>query len=157
MARINLSIPDGIKQEMDGIQGVNWSSVAAEAFQDVVARNKHRGDSMSEIKERLMASKAKFEKDMIETGETYGRDWAKDDAEYVELLKLQKQERYPETLEELFCHIADEPTDNYAYRDFLETIFGHTWEHDSQKYDVAPFCKGFVEGALALFDEAMAA
>lgn len=157
MARINLSIPDGIKQEMDGIDGVNWSSVAADAFQEVITRNKPRGDSMNEIKERLMASKARYEKEMTETGEGYGRDWAKNDAEYEELLRLQKCENYPEALSELFWMIADSQEDSSSQRDFLEAVFGDSWSADASKYDNPHFCEGFAKGALALFDEAMAA
>ena len=157
MARINLSIPDGIKQEMDGIDGINWSSVAAEAFQEVITRNKPRGDSMNEIKERLMASKARYEKEMMETGETYGRDWAKESAEYEDLLRLRKSEASPESVRELVEQIVDDPTDGYDFNETLRLIFGHFWETEFQKYDNPHFCAGFVKGALDLLEEAMAA
>ena len=157
MAKINLSIPDGMKQEMEEISGMNWSAVAAEAFQEVIHRHNFNGENMNEVKERLLASKAKFEKEMTEAGETSGRDWAKEVAEYGQIALLEKVKDYPGDLDALFALIADDPSDSYEKSDFFETIFGDTWESDSSKHDNPQFCEGFVKGALALFKEAMAA
>lgn len=157
MARINLSIPDGMKQQMDEISGVSWSSVAAVAFEKFITQHKTRGDSMSEVKERLLASKARYEAEMIETGESYGRDWGKNEAEYEQLLSLQKSEEYPESFRELFGLVADDPNDGYEYEGFLASVFGHEWRGDVEKYDNPQFCEGFVKGAVELFKEAMAA
>lgn len=112
---------------------------------------------MSNDKNRLQESKAKFENEMIDSGESYGRDWAKDHAEYADLLRLQKARQNPASLRDLFELVSSDPANSFDYDDFLRSIFGHPWEDLHEDRDNPQFCEGFVKGALALFREAMAA
>lgn len=112
---------------------------------------------MSNVKNRLQESKAKFEHEMIDSGESYGRDWAKDHAEYADLLRLKRSEPNPASLRDLFELVSGDLANSFDYDDFLRSIFGHPWEDLHEGLDNSQFCEGFVKGALALFREAMAA
>ena len=146
MAKINLSIPDDTKTDMDAIHDANWSAVALSAFSTVIARNKFRGNSMQDYKGRLIASKARIDKEMFDSGVDCGRKWAKDAAEYDGLGRLCESEDTPKSIAELLKILRSDDTLHFT----LEESF------DLADIDNPSFCKGFVKGALAVFSEVFA-
>ncbi len=66
MARMNISIPDSLKDEMDELSSVNWSALAAEVFGREV-RKSREVDAMNteQVVERLRASYEEVEADFL--------------------------------------------------------------------------------------------
>ena len=92
MARVSIYVPDELKARMDQAgDAINWSEIARPAFQAALAAYEHRkGQTMSTAVERLRASKQEYEQEESTSGEDAGRAWAKDDAEYGELVAISK-------------------------------------------------------------------
>jgi hypothetical protein len=89
MARINVSVPDGLKERMSALDDrVNWSEVAQAAFEREVSIRALSGDSMDNVIERLRASKAEFEDSERQGGMKDGLAWAKSSASYKDLRAL---------------------------------------------------------------------
>ena len=86
MARMNISIPDQLKDKMDAIGSVNWSALAAEVFERQV-RKSRKVDAMNieQIYERLEASYEESEVAVGEEGHMAGVSWASETAEAMEL------------------------------------------------------------------------
>lgn len=86
MARINLSIPDDLKESMDNLKDVNWSEVAREAFQTAVTIHSLRSSNMEQAGiERLRASKKSNEERQRAEGVQFGKNYALEHAGYDEL------------------------------------------------------------------------
>jgi hypothetical protein len=89
MARINLSLPDALKDQLDAEAGVNWSAVAQHAFEwELEQRSWMKMDGLQQNIERLRASKAKAAGEDFEAGKVSGRRWALESAEWRELHNL---------------------------------------------------------------------
>ncbi len=86
MARMNISIPDQLKDKMDAIGSVNWSALAAEVFERQV-RKSRKVDAMNieQVYERLEASYEESEVAVQEEGYMAGVSWASKTAEAMEL------------------------------------------------------------------------
>ncbi len=146
MARINISIPDQLKAEMDALNWVNWSALAKETF-DRECRKQRRIDPMNTdlVVERLRASYEGNKAEEEAEGYEAGVDWASQTAEYSELLWLEKNENATEALHDWL--ITDNPFNNNYY---YATEF---WE-GAVNLDGCPsleFVTGFVKGALAVW------
>jgi uncharacterized protein YukE len=76
MAKINLSIPDELKAQMDALPSRQWSGVAARAFSYEVKKQTLKGENMTEAIERLLASKEEVDNRDYDKGEAAGRNWA---------------------------------------------------------------------------------
>lgn len=88
MARMNISIPDELKTEMD-VKGesVNWSRIAQNAFEKEIRtmEARQRVENIEGAVTRLQASKVVAGLDAAEKGKAIGREWAMQDADYVQL------------------------------------------------------------------------
>ena len=89
MAKLNLYVPDDLKKRMDAVSDVNWSDITRPALLSALATlEQHRSPDMSTTIERLRASKAEsLKRDELE-GQTHGREWAEQHADYDELRRL---------------------------------------------------------------------
>jgi post-segregation antitoxin (ccd killing protein) len=88
MARINLSIPDNIKAEMDALD-VNWSEVARAAFdRELQIRKSIRIENMNDVIERLRISKASAEGLDKASGRKAGQLWAQKHASFRHLRRI---------------------------------------------------------------------
>lgn len=158
MARMNISIPDDVKSDIDGISGINWSAVATEAFRSVVLNHKAKVTDMNAVVDRLRACKQRYETEEKQFGEEYGRKWAAETAEFEELTKLDDLTEIPQELDDLYDLISpkvgNHPRANLVRdvgrSEFLESVFVNDdpWSHDNPE-----FCAGFVDGALSVFNE----
>ncbi|WP_147306463.1 hypothetical protein [Methylovirgula sp. 4M-Z18] len=92
MARMSISVPETLKEEMDAIgDKENWSGLAQSAFQSVVFSHKSRkNQDMEAVIERLRASKAQAIADDIAEGKQDGRNWAAHTASYREIKRTIK-------------------------------------------------------------------
>ena len=169
--RTTISVHPDIKDQMDAVQEeVNWSAVASRAFENQlaeIAARKEKKD-MKDIVTRLRASKRQAEDAQYKAGSEAGREWAGDTAEADDLQRLERwadHTRNDEDWDALFAqgnsrdgeiaeHVvsaiwADEEPDYYSVKEFWEQALGD----DTSAKDDPSFVKGFVEGALALWDE----
>lgn len=156
MATIRLSLPDEVAQEMDEFKEhsssrINWSAIALDAFRDYMNSNRTYGENMEEVRERLLSSKARYEKELLDSGLEHGREWAKSFAEYEELERLSKAEDTPECFPDLFGLVSP-GGDGDDYGEFIRLTVGE----NLQEFDKEAFCKGFANGATEIFREAMA-
>lgn len=151
MAQMNVYLPDELRAEMDAV-GNSWSQVARRAFEAEVARRKIRkglGD-MSDVVERLRKSKERHERWNEDEGKSAGAEWAKTRAEYSQLLALESADERSWADEcgdlcvQLFRVVGD--PDYEDFRDWAGGLFGAEQPNNA-------FIRGFVEGALEVFDE----
>ncbi len=91
MPKISIYVPDDMKARMDNAdERGNWSGIAQQAFDlelthlEAVKEIK----TMTDVVERLRASKQKSTKSSHGDGRTAGREWAMHSAEYNELRRV---------------------------------------------------------------------
>lgn len=163
MARTTISLPDGLKAEMDkAADDANWSAIAADAFRSELNRIKARnaalkGKPMQAAIERLKASKQEYEQEAKERGHDAGVEWARDEADYGELKTLALNWEGVSSCETndalgapgVFLRLIGRDCDRSEINDFWD---GLGLEDDSDKYS-AEWWDGFVAGALKIFEE----
>src|SRR5258705_7140093 len=77
MARINVSVPDSLKERMSALDArVNWSEVAQTAFEREIVKHNFEVENMEQVIERLRVSKGEYEASENERGRKDGCDWA---------------------------------------------------------------------------------
>jgi hypothetical protein len=169
--RTTISIPAKLKRRMDEVtEPINWSALAAEAFQDklaAIAAQKKEG-VMTNVLERLRASKRKSESADYQNGYALGKEWAEQSAEASELQRLEElhdklvdQPQFDwddyfneggsaySTDERLYFEInPDDDSDRKAADDFWECAAGDALQKAANK---SAFLKGFAEGAIDLW------
>jgi arginine/lysine/ornithine decarboxylase len=91
MPKVSIYVPDDMKARMDAAgERANWSAIAQRAFDvelfhiDAIKEIK----TMTDVIDRLRASKEKFIQGELADGKKCGIDWAKKHAEYDELRVL---------------------------------------------------------------------
>ena len=135
---------------------VDWSNVAAAAFAEFIAKNRILRDlnDFGSAVERLRASKRRHVETAAEYWKSFGRRWAKVEAEYIQLLRLSssyvhdvQMEGWPIFEEHLLtagqqlCEILD-PGGNLH----PDEVFGEQWtEIDKDIPAVKQFCDGAAE------------
>ena len=158
--RMNISVPDDLKERMDAVrEEVNWSALACRAFETKlgeVAASKQR-KSMKDVVDRLRASKQASDTDLRKAGQEVGREWAKDSAEAIELEQLARvadhilhpTDPYMDG-EARIVHRAIDPDEvSGNYHDFWENILG---ERNDIRVASRDFVCGFVEGAVEIWE-----
>jgi hypothetical protein len=141
-ARINLSIPDELKERMDKLTNVNWSKVAQEAFETKSTIVELRSQNMNQEAGllRLRASRGnQTEHDRAE-GLALGKDWALNQAEFEEVSRVVKLAEGEQqiTAEAVNWAICDNDQNNF------EDVFDDANASDAM-------AEGFVEGAKEIF------
>lgn len=91
---MNITVPQGLKERMDRIDGVNWSEVARTAFLRKLAQLEAQKDepTMEEVMARLLATREECEEKAMADGEALGRQWAKKVATWDGLEALADEE-----------------------------------------------------------------
>jgi hypothetical protein len=168
MARINVSISDDLKCRMDEVEdeGVNWSALAAQAFESKLAElvTQRGARSLREVIARLRAAKYKDRHGASARGRAAGIAWASNVA----------QPEHLETLDELVNsggedYFADAPDQDYppAERFYYEVIEPdhegdrrvalRWWSQNFEGLDESGPCgtdvTGFAEGALTIWEQ----
>lgn len=155
MPRVTLYVPDDLKARMDETgEAMNWSAIAQRAFTEAIATQAVRKDNsdMTSVVERLRASKERVEATQLELGKTSGNRWAKEEAEYDELERIAEFDETGEddpdveTLQRLI-----DPTG-----EMIATSYGSWfvfWEKYGHRDPTDAFARGFVEGAIEVYDE----
>ena len=168
MARINVSISDELKSRMDEVEdeGVNWSALAAQAFEAKLAElvTKRGARNMRDVIARMRALKYKRGRGDRSRGREAGIVWAKNAAEPDQLERL--DDLINSAGEDYF---AEDPDQDYtpAERFYYEVIepdhegkrriamewwlrnFASTGEAGPLSSDV----EGFAEGAMEVWQQ----
>jgi hypothetical protein len=164
-ARTTITVPADLKARMEVVaETVNWSAIACSAFEQKLGEiTKRKGaKDMKEVIDRLRASKQKHESDQYKEGHEAGREWAKNEAEAGELIRLEKlhdacspaewgqffwtSDRDAYGAAELFVFKIwpDDDGDRDAARNFWDGQ-GH------EEYPDDDFVRAFAEGALEIW------
>jgi hypothetical protein len=107
MATMNISLPDELKERMEGIAGVKWSRVAAEAFEREVNSRTLKGNDMQAAIERLKTSRVKVEETDRQSGIECGKSWAMKDAEWDQLVAVAELDEASLSAGLLFQQLAE--------------------------------------------------
>ena len=172
MAKMTIYVPDDLKRRMDEVEGVNWSPLACRAFESKLAEiiSQRGAKNMSDVVSRLKASKAKTTDEAMLRGQQAGKAWASDLAEAVELLRLEDWSTSDHGGWSWQDHFLSSDDSNSAFghdHQLAEFISGEDLDRsDGNRFWVVAlgdgsredrnsgsFLVGFVEGALAVWDE----
>lgn len=170
--RMNISVPDTLKQRMDSLPDEhkpNWSALAVRAFENYLAElaTKRKADDMESVIDRLRASAREEDDQDTKAGRDAGQRWAKQSAEAVELRRLETaidpqleggwgfvdSEYSAYHSAEAFVFIID--PDNEGVRG----VVGLFWQGqvDEEKYALeypsSAFVQGFAEGAMEVWQQ----
>ena len=169
-----ISLPPGLQKRMAKYPEVNWSSVAAEAFEKRLNELSQQKEvkAMAGMIERLRASKERAISENYTAGRNAGEEWAEKAAEFAELQRLEKfmvedQQRGGQLL-------ATSESSNFTSGDVLASAVMTTAEANQQAtpeeieefWDIAigpgeeqeeqrandDFVRGFADGALSAFN-----
>lgn len=157
---MSISIPDGLKAKMKAIsEPMNWSAIAAKAFEDELKRvsQRDRERDVMEVIERLDPSYIDGESLVYQSGFSLGEGWARDEADATDLQRLDKHAAamgsniyrdYEEPNALAKQIIGDENAHAGDVDDWWSAVLGESlesiWEPE--------FVRGFVEGALAVWE-----
>jgi hypothetical protein len=152
MARINLSIPDELKDQMDQWPEVNWSKVAQDAFSIQVEIQSLKGKSIQDAGiARLRAQREQNGEKLFAEGVAIGKEWALDRSSYDELERVAKLAEAIEQDAEIdalglaraYCNEDCNRSDTNA---LMEDLFGR------EEPDEA-LIRGFIEGAAEVLNK----
>jgi hypothetical protein len=150
MARINISIPDELKEEMDLYGSVNWSKFAKDAFTSQVNILKLRGKNMHAAGlERLCISRNTNAELVTAEAFAAGKNWALEDAEYASLKRVTEIDTSElqdpgDATRALAGAIDDDP---YGYADVCQML-------DGDQINSIEAVIGFIDGATEVFEAA---
>jgi hypothetical protein len=152
MPRVTLYVPDDLKTRMDDAgEAINWSAVAQRAFREAVLTQAMRKEphDMTNVVERLRASREKVEAKEFETGKDRGAMWAKHRAEYDQLLRVVEYDGEWSEEEDGDHAVLESLIDPENELDPRE--WGDNWGQQRNPSDA--FVRGFVEGANEVYVE----
>jgi hypothetical protein len=157
MARVSIYVPDEMKTRMDEVGELNWSAVAQRAFEIEInsQRWKMETDAIERAAARLRTSREKYLKEQHLDGKASGRAWALDHAEY-RALKAVADHDWAELPEETYaswlCALAHSryPPSEEDVKELWETLLQDRF-HGTER--TPEFVKGYIEGALEVWDE----
>jgi hypothetical protein len=157
MVRMNISLPDDLKRQMDEISGVNWSEEARGAFEVVVQRHKPiEGTEMEQVINRLRASKEEAEKQEEGKGFEEGQAWAKNEATFVQLRDIKRSGMSP-ALETNPYTLFVRAFDLGAWDCDTDSAFDNFRDHQpelAKKMERSKaYSKGFILGAVNLYEQ----
>ena len=86
-----VSLPAELNRRMAQTDGVNWSAIAVRAWEQEFGRlaEQKKEKDVTDIVDRLRASKRQSESEFYKDGFECGQQWAKGTAEAVELERIQ--------------------------------------------------------------------
>lgn len=170
--RTTVSIPSDLKARMDAVtEPVNWSSVAARAFEEKLAEiaSRKQEKNMSDVMQRLRASKLRGQDERTKAGHTAGVAWARSSAEVSQLESLsaflERLDGEPSGRDEFFSDYYGSSAFSTAERLFKKIEVNEYEKNDrgaaaafwkdvagEEKLDDA-FLRGFAEGVESFWVE----
>lgn len=142
MARVNISIPDDLRERMEGLN-VNWSSLAQAAFAHAIDVEQMRayGQNMESGLERLRADRNRNSAHEEARGFKAGSSWALEEASYDELQSFVQDGNLRQDFEALARRVdVIEDGLSFALPDM-----------PPRKAVTTPYAQGFLAGATDVF------
>ena len=170
MPKINIYVPDEMKARMDAAEATaNWSAIAQRAFESELNHIERIKEvkSMSDVIERLQASKQEKAQELQKGGRECGVDWAKHRAEYDELKRVSQidatilYQGYSDERDSVNRNwvakniVADPEWDDVDRQERLRVIAELFAVDDDMFEDVVTteFIDGFLEGAADVWNQ----
>jgi hypothetical protein len=148
MARINVSVPDSLRERMSALDSrVNWSEVAQTAFEREIVKHNFEVENMEQVIERLRASKTAFAEKEQADGLKHGRSWAQQHASYEELRTVANLDLTNETD---YAALVDKALGN------IDLHWDDSFWQDGDDVRRLPsneYVQGFVDGALDVWSQ----
>jgi hypothetical protein len=152
-ARTTITVPPDLKARMDAVdEPVNWSALACQAFEQRLAEITKRKviTNMTDVVNRLRASKRTFEDHKYQEGHDAGKRWASNNAEAAELMRLAAWHH----LHQPHCGPVDFTSAVWPEHEGDTDIADAFWyPHADDRSPTGAFVRGFADGALAIWDE----
>lgn len=159
--RMNISVPEDLREEMATVSNVNWSAVACDAFRAKLTATVKESE-MSDLVTRLKAQKSQNRDEAFQDGQKWGKEWATENATYEQLFRLTRsQERLlPYNNWDL---VFDEDASPAIYLcDVIDGEENNSWSiardfwvdiglEDPEEMDNGWF-QGFADGAIEVFE-----
>lgn len=164
-----ISLPAGLQKRMAKHPEVNWSGVAADAFEKKLNELSQRKEvkEMAGMIERLRASKEQSVSEFYTAGKTAGEEWARDTADFEELQRLEVRRAQlgdnwrdwliPEERDEFgsghrlaVAILGNERLLHHEAADFWDCAIGDDDEAQDQRNN-DDFVRGFADSALEAF------
>src|SRR5262245_47426485 len=147
MARVNVSVPDEMKERMDALgDRVNWSEAARSAFErEIAAATMPDDPDIDQVVERLRKTKADSWQAHLKKAREDGREWAKKLASYNQLKKVARLKFTGRGYWKQF----DEATSDEESGDWGGYFYDHYAERPGEEPVPMPadeFVEAFVEG-----------
>jgi hypothetical protein len=164
MARTTISISDDLKERMDKARElVNWSAVAAEAFElklGELARGRTE-KVMQDVIDRLRASRIQQTSALEREGRDAGIQWARTDAEYDQLNRVVQINQQINGTDWKYFDVGTwtrlpaqivggDPFDRRAAQEFWTKAIGGF--HD-KRLASEEFLRGFIQGATHIYEQ----
>jgi hypothetical protein len=170
--RTTITVPQALKTRMDAVEGVNWSALAARAFEaklrEIEMRDK-KALSKEEIVKRLQATQEEDARQDYEAGKQAGQEWAGRQATAKQLKRAAQwvssfdnatvdwwdiaspawSAPFGPTDRFVFAVWPDRKDDKGAPAEFWKRVLGAAADRVAD----SDFFHGFVEGALELWEQ----
>jgi len=138
--RTTISVPRDLKRRMDTVkEPVNWSAIACRGFEEIIAEiaNKKEEKTMADVIQRLRTTKPDL---LYQQGQSDGRRWASERAEYEDLLRLEQ--------------LYDKKRAGRDWEKFFDRDYGlPTWEQIKEAFSKAGQNKGVPSSTWACVDD----
>jgi len=149
MANMNISVPDELKERMDKLKGsapVNWSRVAAQAFDLEVRSRTLEVTEMAEAIERLRAKREQYEQKVRAEGVEAGKMWALQKADWEDIVAVVAMSD-DASVNDLYHVLSDQC--------FGEEDFARLFGREAHQIGLISNeeAQGFVEGVKLVHDE----
>lgn len=160
MPRVTVYVSDDLKARMDDIgESANWSGIAQRAFREATLTHAVRKEpTLSNVVERLRASKKQHAAQQEERGRKAGDSWARLEAEFTQLrgvARIDDVDFDPDAMSgdeaAAFVYTVANPDDP---RPLSEELAGMLQVEEDEIDNVTPeYVRGFILGARAVWDE----
>ena len=160
MARMNISIPDALHEQMQAFKDQNWSQIAARAFETVIELERVKNVDTDEASiARLRASREKAEDHREADGVAAGKQWALHRAEYDQL------ERVARVDGEMLDQWYDRPNGHQGAATLLAQMIlddqAPSWQEVTEEMEALfrrtdptiAEIRGFFQGACDVYDQ----
>lgn len=146
MARMNISIPEELRQQMNAMSDRNWSDIARSAFDREVRKSKNiEVQDKDAIVARLKAEHEEHQQYEVEAGHRDGAEWAAKMAGLAELRFISDCDSH--SADVLFDWNVDETCLKGHHRqEFWDIAAGREVDEISKAY-----VEGFVQGVTELW------
>jgi hypothetical protein len=170
--RTTITVPQTLKTRMDAVEGVNWSALAARAFEaklrEIEMRDK-KALSREEIVKRLQATQEDDARQDYEAGKQAGQAWAGRQATAKQLKRAAQWVSSFDNAPVVWWDVASPawnapfgPTDHFVFavwqdrrddKDAPAEFWQRALGAEADRVADGDYFRGFVEGAVELWEE----